>query len=257
MKSFFRFVLLSLVLLTVALVSALTAMRFAIHGREVAVPNLVGKSPAEARRLAESNGFSMDVERQFYSPSVPEGYILSQVPESGTLIRRGWQIRVAQSIGPQRVQIPNVLGESQRAAEITITRRGLDVSAISQIPIPTAPPDQVIAQSPSPNASNVAAPRIGLLTAQPVPPPAFVMPNFIGQSLGNATAVLTGAGFHVGRVSEIPLLTLEPPPAAASAPQTPNNPSPPESSLGSIIVSQVPVAGSKIVVGATVNFEVR
>ena len=46
MKSFFRLVLLALVLLVVALVSALTAMRLAIHGHEVAVPDLVGKSPA-------------------------------------------------------------------------------------------------------------------------------------------------------------------------------------------------------------------
>ena len=62
MKSFFRFVLLALVLLVVALVSALTAMRFAIHGREVAVPDLVGKTPAEARRIADSGGFQMDIE---------------------------------------------------------------------------------------------------------------------------------------------------------------------------------------------------
>ena len=59
MKSFFRLVLLALVLLVVALVSALTAMRFVIHGREVAVPNLVGKTPAEARRIAEESGLEL------------------------------------------------------------------------------------------------------------------------------------------------------------------------------------------------------
>jgi hypothetical protein len=36
MKSFFRLILLALVLLVVALISALTAMRLAIHGHEVA-----------------------------------------------------------------------------------------------------------------------------------------------------------------------------------------------------------------------------
>jgi len=34
--------LLALVLLTVALISALTAMQLAIHGHEVAIPKLVG-----------------------------------------------------------------------------------------------------------------------------------------------------------------------------------------------------------------------
>ena len=53
MKSFFRLVLLALVLLVVALISALTAMRLAIHGHEVAVPDLVGKNPAVARMIAD------------------------------------------------------------------------------------------------------------------------------------------------------------------------------------------------------------
>ena len=61
MKSFFRFALLGLVLLVVALLSALTAMRFAIHGRETKVPDLVGKTPAEARRIADANGFDLEV----------------------------------------------------------------------------------------------------------------------------------------------------------------------------------------------------
>ena len=57
MKAFFRSLLLSLVLLVVALVSALTAMRFAIHGREVAVPNLTSMSPNEARKILRTTDY--------------------------------------------------------------------------------------------------------------------------------------------------------------------------------------------------------
>ena len=69
MKSFVRLVLLVLVLLTVALFSALTAMRFAIHGREVAVPKLIGLTPAEAERSVSALGPQIMVERQYYSPA--------------------------------------------------------------------------------------------------------------------------------------------------------------------------------------------
>ena len=41
MKSFFRFALVAMVLVIVAMVSALAAMRLAIHGQEVAVPSLI------------------------------------------------------------------------------------------------------------------------------------------------------------------------------------------------------------------------
>src|ERR1700692_2993673 len=133
MRSLFRLVLLALVVLVVALVSALTAMRLAIHGHEVAVPDFAGKSPAAARMIAEQSGLELTVERQYYSPTVAEGKILSQLPPAGSQVRRGWQGRVAESLGPQRVEIPNVLGQSERVANINIRRRGLDVGAIAQM----------------------------------------------------------------------------------------------------------------------------
>ncbi len=244
MKRFFSIVLSSLVLLVVALVSALTTMRFAIHGREVAVPNLVDKTPAEARRLTEESGFGLTIERQYYSNTVQAGKVLSQAPPAGTLVRRGWEIRVAESQGPQRVPIPNVIGESERAAEMNIERRGLDVSAVAELPWPTDSTDQVVAQSPPPNANDVAAPKISLLVAAQSAPQAFLMPSFVGQPLGTATSALRDAGLRVGTVTPAANLAgVSPPQSAPSATGT--------------ITSQNPPAGEKVLPGATVNFEVR
>ena len=254
MKSFFRLVLLALVLLVVALVSALTAMRFAIHGREVAVPNVVGKTAAEARRIAEQSGLQVAVERQYYSASVPEGKILSQLPPAGTQVRRGYQVRVAESLGPQRVNIPDVLGQSERAAELNIRRRGLEVGTVADIQMSGTPADQVLSQSPPPNASGVSVPRISLLVTEPVPPQAFVMPNFIGQPLGSVTLALQDAGLHVGSV------TLAAQPASTEALTTTPTPTPapvPQPSPASMIVSQNPAPGQKVVAGAGVDFEVK
>jgi beta-lactam-binding protein with PASTA domain len=245
MKSFFRHALQALILLVVALVSALMAMRSAIHGREVAVPDLLGKTPVEARRVAEASGFQFEVERQYYSPKVPEGRILSQLPPAGTKIRRGWQIRVAQSMGPQRVEIPNVLGQSQRAAELNIRRRGLDVGAVAQIQLPDGQADQVIAQDPAPSAGSISVPKISLLASQPPSPQAFVMPSFVGQTLGSVTAVLKDAGLRVGTVTE-----TAPPESTTLSPAPPPSPA-------SIVVSQNPAPGGKVVAGSAVNFEVR
>jgi eukaryotic-like serine/threonine-protein kinase len=239
MKAFFRFILLGLVLLVVALVSALTAMRFAIHGGEVSVPDVVGKSPVEASRMAEDTGLQLKVERQYYSPKVPEGKILSQLPVAGTPVRRGWQVRVAESLGPQRVDIPSLIGQTERAAEMNTLRRGLEVGAVAHLPTPGAPADQVISQSPPPNASGVSAPKIGLLITDAPQPEAFVMPNFVGQTLGNATSVLPSAGLKLGSIAVA---------AGSSASAT---------SPANIVVSQTPPAGEKVAAGATVNFEVR
>jgi beta-lactam-binding protein with PASTA domain len=149
MKPFFRFAILSLTLVVVALVSALTAMRFAIHGQEVEVPAIIGLSPSDAGRLVAGLGLQLDVERQYYSPQIPEGRIMSQLPLPGAKVRRGWQVRAAQSLGPQRVAIPDVTKESERAAEWNIRRRGLDLASTAEMQLPGTPADQVLAQSPA------------------------------------------------------------------------------------------------------------
>src|SRR5438552_1881969 len=151
MKTFFRFVLLALILISVAMVSALTAMRFAIHGREVAVPKLIGFTLAAAEQQANASGLIIEVENHFYSPDVAEGKVISQSPSPGSLVRRGWKVRVAESLGPQKAQVPDLVGESERAAEINVRRRGLEVGSVSVADLPDSEPGQIVAQSPPAN----------------------------------------------------------------------------------------------------------
>ena len=223
MKSYFRIALLVLVLLLVALVSALTAMRLAIHGREVEVPKLVGLTPAEAERTAAAVGLQLMVEREYYSAQIPEGKIMSQLPEAGTRVRRGWQLRVAESLGPQRVAIPDVLGQSGRAADLNIRRRGLDMGSVAYLQMPGVTGDQVLAQSPPPNASGVSLPRISLLVTAGPPAQSFVMPSFVGQPLGSVNQVLLDSGFHVGTVTVMPPApdpATDPPATSPGRPRT-------------------------------------
>jgi eukaryotic-like serine/threonine-protein kinase len=258
MKSVIRFTMLALVLIMVALVSALTAMRFAIHGQEVAVPTLVGLGPADADRVTAGLGLHLEIERQYYSPQIAEGKIMSQLPLPGTKVRRGWQVRVAQSLGPIRVAIPDVAGQSERAAELNIRRRGLEVASTAQIQMPGAAEDQVLAQSPPANAVQVAAPKISLLVSAPVDQPAFVMPSFVGQPLGSASRTLQDAGFKLGTVSVAAAPSASAAPGdAAQAESAPNSAPPAQPTPASIIVSQTPAAGHKVLSGTSVNFEVR
>ncbi len=252
MKPFFRFALLALILVVVALVSALAAMRFAIHGQEVEVPALVGLTPPEAARSIASLGLQLEIERQYYSPNIAEGRIMSQVPLPRAKVRRGWQVRVAESLGPQRVSIPDVTRQSEHAAEWNLRRRGLELASTAEMQFPGAV-DQVIAQSPPANASQVAAPKSSLLVAIASDPVAYVMPSFLGQSLGSASRALQDAGFRLGNVSMAPAPTSDNSPA-----DTPSvTVVPPQPAPASIVVIQTPTAGQKIIAGSAVNFQVR
>jgi beta-lactam-binding protein with PASTA domain len=247
MRQFFRILLLALVLLTVALVSALTAMRFAIHGREVTIPKLVGMSPLEAERASTASGLQLVVERQFFSPDIPEGKIMTQIPPPGTKVRRGWSIRVAQSLGAQRVTIPDVTGGSERIAELNIRRRGLSLGSIAHVNLRDLSGDKVASQSPPANASRVSAPKINLLVSDGPEPSTYVMPSLIGQPLGSATLTLQDAGMKLGKVIALPPQSSTPgggPPVS-------------EPGAASMIFSQNPLPGQKVAAGSAVTLEVR
>src|SRR5690349_14189105 len=263
MRSFFRLVLLVLILLSVALMSALTAMRVAIHGREVEVPKLVGLTPTQAEKLANQNGLLVDVEDRFYSTDVAEGHILSQVPPAGSKVRRGWRVRLSESLGMQHVVTPDVVGQSPRAAEINLRRRGLEPGTIAYAHIPGQPEEQVIAQSPPPAAVGVASPKVNLLLAAPAEPQAFVMPNFVGRSLADATRAIQAAGLKLAPVktSTIPVPASSAATAAPEVPAAGTTANPPASSPAlstrpAIVLRQSPAAGYKVLAGASVELEI-
>src|SRR5271165_955651 len=243
MRKFFRMLLLALVLMMVALISALTAMQLAIHGREVAIPKLVGMGPVEAERTGAALGLQVVIERQFYSPSIPEGKIMTQMPPPGTKVRRGWSIRVAQSLGRQRIAIPDVTGGSERVAELNILRRGLSLGSIAEVNLPDVPADHVISQSPPANASGVAAPKISLLVSDGPDPLTYVMPNLTGQPLGSATLALQDAGIKIGKVILLP--PASPAPLPGEPPSAVVPPAASEPSAASMVVTQTPAPGQK------------
>jgi eukaryotic-like serine/threonine-protein kinase len=198
---------------------------------------------------------------------------MSQLPLPGTKVRRGWQLRVAQSLGPTRVTIPDVTGQSEHAAELNIRRRGLDVASMADMGVPGIPPDQVVAQSPPANTPDVLAPNISLLVTTDSQAQAFVMPSFIGQPLGTVSQTLEDAGFKLGTVTVAPPPISEVPDTNASATQQSSPPTspaappappattpitpPPQPTPASIVVAQSPAPGQKILSGAVVNLQVR
>jgi len=241
MRTFFRGVFYVLVLLIVAMVSALTTMRYAIHGREVAVPQFVGLTPQAAQKLASQNGLLFSDDDHFYSNDIAEGLVVSQSPKPGTRVRRGWHVRVADSLGPQRIDIPSVVGQSSRAAEMNAQRHRLEIGTIATLATADFPADQVLAQDPAAGAQGIASPRISLLVAAAPDPPTWVMPDFTGSKLANASVVTTDAGMKVKTVL-IPNGTPALPGHGAKA-------------LGeAIIVRQSPVAGQRVTAGTVVTF---
>lgn len=205
MRGLFQVTMLALLLMAVAMTSAIMTMHFAIHGAEVTVPNLHGMTLGEAGERTAALGLGMHVESRLYSADVAEGRVANQTPAAGTVVRRGWRVWLTQSLGPLRRGIPNLVGMDQRMAAIAIRRAGLDMGAVAQMPWPDAQPGTAMAQSPQANAPDVASPVVNLLVAAEMPPAAqngMVMPDVQGQLFTAAALALSRAGLRVAPVKE-------------------------------------------------------
>src|SRR5204863_9920924 len=77
-------VLMIAILCVAGILSALTAMRFAIRGREVVVPSVVGKTEDQAAEILAGNSLHLKVSSKRFSSEIPEGHVLEQIPPRGT-----------------------------------------------------------------------------------------------------------------------------------------------------------------------------
>ncbi len=239
MIRFFRLMTVVLLLCVVALLSALTTMHFAIHGAEVSVPDFRGLTTGEAMRKAASLDLNLSIDNRFYSAEMPSGRVLTQSPASGTVVRREWHVRVTQSLGPQRRAIPNVIGQPERMATISIRRAGLDLGDMAHMPYAGA--GTVIAQNPAPNAEGVERPSLSLLIADAVVAKTngLVMPDLIGQMFSTASAAITAAGLKLA-----PTLQIQTDVPAVSSLNGAQAPVPPVAP--GTVIAQFPTAGYRV-----------
>jgi len=237
--NYLRVASLLLLLLAVALLAAVTTMHFAIHGAEVQVPALKGMTVADARSETAGMGLNLDVDNRYYSGDVAAGHIITQSPDPGTVVRREWRVRVAESLGPQQVDVPNTVGSDERVAELTLRRAGLDVANPALLPYPKAHEGTVLAQDPPAHSQDIAQPSVSLLVAAPDDETVdgYVMPDLTGWPAASALAALAKVGIHAEAPKAISV-PISPVGTGDAPPKPPVKP-------GSVL-SQTPQAGSRV-----------
>ena len=230
--SFGKILLLAGALATTFFVFAGIAMRVAVRARQVTVPDLVGKSVADATTLASTLDLQLRVdEARRPDAKVPAGFVLGQDPVAGSAARRQRSIRVFVSAGAHIARAPNLLGETQRSAEIRVAQEGLVIGTVSEIRSAQYPPDVVVAQDP-PAATQTA--EVRLLVNRGEDRATYVMPDLIGLNGDRAADVMRVRGFRVSITAQ----------SAASA-------IPP-----GVVVRQTPAGGYQVHPGDAIALEV-
>jgi beta-lactam-binding protein with PASTA domain len=223
--------LLVFILASAAFLSAITAMRVAIHGREVTMPNLVGKKVSEANQLLRSSGLVLRVADRVYS-ELPANVVVRQTPTAGLLMKVSQQAHVVLSLGQRELTIPRLEGTTLRISRIEMLRAGLQIGEVSNISIANEPPDTVVVQNPK-SGTGAATPRVDVLVSQGDRDKAYVMPHLVGLNETDAQ-------------HRLDLASLRRKVNLVAAPQWPHG----------AVIDQTPAGGSRIAANSAVELTV-
>ena len=91
------------------------------------VPDVTGRSLAEASSLLGQNGFTA-VSTTEPSATVPKDRVIRTEPAAGTPQPKGAQITVVVSSGPEQVLVPNVVGKPEAEAQAALEANGFAVT---------------------------------------------------------------------------------------------------------------------------------
>jgi len=191
------------VLAVVALVAGLIIWQ---QPDKVSVPDLVGKTSAEAKELITGAGLE-PVERTRTGTDCPAGQVESQDPSANTTVNQGSRVEFTLCLGPGQRQVPNVINLSRADAEAEITRNGL-VPKVVEVES-EKPKDSVIGTNPTVGSpvdeGSTVELQISLNNLR-------VVPNVsnLGHTFDVAKALIVAAGFDPNRVKPVVQNTNDP-----------------------------------------------
>ena len=204
-----------------------------IGGKEVMVPDVVGKPAETARSLLTNENLRVQITETF-NDRVPAGYVVSQQPLAGQVVKERRTIQIVLSRGLDVTAIPDLKGLQRRDAEARIRSTGLKVGIVSEEYSATVPVDAIISQNPRPPGQVAKGILIDIVVSKGKSPQQITVPNFIGESMQSVLARIEALHLKVGRIRETSTSRFAP----------------------GMISAQAPPPGSSVYEGTTIDLEV-
>ena len=161
----------------------------------VIVPDFVGKDVVYVLESLTELGLNTKVKGSEYNADVPKNYIIFQEPKAGSEIKKGRDVKIIFSKGPQMIPMPNLAGLSLQQGRLIFEEQDLCRGSLSTVFDIGTDKDTVIAQSPPSGATVRRGSCVDLLVSEGPRPTAYKMPDLSGLQLEDA--LLTIERYHL------------------------------------------------------------
>jgi eukaryotic-like serine/threonine-protein kinase len=195
-----QYALLALALLVTAGLAALTTMRVVLTSQEVVVPALLSKRVHEAGVLAERSRLLLQIEGRRHDPRVPHDRIVAQEPPAGSTLKSQRSIRVWVSLGPQRLTVPLVEGDSVRTGRLSLEQAQVPVGRVVEVADASAEGTILMQQPPAGDTDTLSSEGAALLVSLGPINRDYLMPDLIGKPAAQVLDRLRLAGLKVTEV---------------------------------------------------------
>jgi beta-lactam-binding protein with PASTA domain/tRNA A-37 threonylcarbamoyl transferase component Bud32 len=182
------------------LVTALAAGWYLTTGRWTTAPSALGLAQAAAVDKLEAAGFDVTVApEQRFSETVAAGLVLGQDPDVGERVRKGGDVTLVLSRGPDRRAVPSLIGSTEQEARAALEKAGLAVGEVSK-EFSGTPVGTVLRTDPPSGERLKPGTPVALVVSKGVE--MLPVPDVTGKPRAEAEAALDEAGFRVA-VSEV------------------------------------------------------
>jgi len=167
-------------------------------GDEVEMPDVTERDYTEALMILKEHDFKVIKEGK-YNPYRNVGIVLSQNPEPFTVVKEGRTVQLTVSLGEQLVKVPNLVGISERDAEIKLLERNLNLGDIYYKPS-NFPEGTIISQQYEPLMEVSKNTDIDITVSIGSEQQDVILPNLVYKSLNDAENILKRKGLYLGDI---------------------------------------------------------
>ena len=170
------------------------------HGQGGYMVNVKGKQLEYAIDILSSEGHKGIVSDTLFSSAFKPGMVIDQYPSTNMKIKEGRTVRLTIVTPEKSVMVPDLLGRSERSAELDIRQVGLEIDTVYKEYNSDVPAGNVTWQYPKGGDMLSRGMGVHLTISLGVPPNFFQAPNVFGLSKKKAIVEIEKAGFSLGKV---------------------------------------------------------
>src|SRR5829696_681993 len=168
-----------------------TQIQDELRSTQVPVPNVIGLERKLAVKKIEEQGFQADVQTGV-GTAEDRGKVIDQNPDGGTRIEEGSTVRLLVSLGPEQVEVPNVVRKSLDEATQILAGAGFRWTT-RRVFSPDAPEGEVTKQNPEPGEQAEKGSSVTLTVSKGQE--LALVPDVLQQTRQSTESELRSAGF--------------------------------------------------------------